>query len=70
MKNELSVFFKHFGFNKFIVKYMASKYNCSQINIFFKFIKNNIFTYIHRHFKVIISLPLNDIEKSIKERLK
>ena len=54
-------YFKNFKFNNFIISQYQLRHGGNKIDIFSLFIHKNIFEYINTHFRIIISLPLDDI---------
>lgn len=63
--NKLYNYIKNFSFNNFIISQYQLRYGGNNIGIFFLFLNKNVFEYINTHFKIIISLLLDDIMYSI-----
>ena len=63
--NKLYSYVKNFDFNNFIISQYQIRHGGNKIDIFSLFINKNIFEYINTHFRVIISLPLDDIMEGV-----
>ena len=59
--NKLYIYIKNFDFNNFIISQYQLRHGGNKIGIFFLFLRKNVFEYITTHFRIIISLPLDDI---------
>lgn len=62
-------YYRHYKFNKFIVSKYGEHYRISQFITWCRFVNNSNFEYIDKHFKVIISLPLDEIMYSLNNRI-
>lgn len=58
-------YFKYFDFNNFLISQYSIKNNISKYKTFYLFFKNRVFEYIDKYFRVIISLPLDDVIESL-----
>lgn len=63
--NKLYCYIKNFGFNNFIISQYQLRHGGNKIGIFFLFLNKKVFEYINAHFRIIISLPLDDIMCSV-----
>jgi hypothetical protein len=63
--NKLYSYFKNFKFNNFIISQYQLRHGGNKIGIFYLFLHKNVFEYINTHFRIIISLPLDDIMNSV-----
>jgi hypothetical protein len=63
--NKLYSYIKNFKFNNFIISQYQLRHGGNKIGIFSLFLNKNVFEYINTHFRVIISLPLDDIMNSV-----
>lgn len=64
--NKLYSYFKNFKFNNFIISQYQLRHGGNKIGVFSLFLHKNVFEYINTHFRVIISLPLDDIMNSVR----
>ena len=60
---------KRFKFNNFIISQYGLKYKISKLKTLYLFIKNECFEFIDTHFRIIISLPLDDIMQSLHNKI-
>lgn len=62
---QFNFYCKHYKFNRFIVSQYCRKYNTNKMNTMSLFFKNRGFEYIDQHYRIIVSLPLDDIIDSL-----
>lgn len=64
---KINYYCKHIQFNNFIISQYCLRYGTNKFSTFIMFMRGNGFEFIDKHFRVIISLPLDDIMQSVNK---
>lgn len=60
---------KRFKFNNFIISQYVLKYKISKFKTLSLFIENESFKFIDTYFRVIITLPLDDLMQTLHKKI-
>lgn len=66
---QINYYCKRFKFNNFIISQYGLKYKISKLKTLSLFIENESFEFIDTHFRIIISLPLDDVMQSLHHKI-
>lgn len=62
-------YYKRFKFNNFIISQYGLKYKISKFKTLSLFIENESFKFIDTYFRVIITLPLDDLMQTLHNKI-